>query len=273
MTKDNMGRRNDQGEPGVHMEPSDVIRCRECGGMVRRLNSQHLQTDRCMYVDQDKFDDPNQKRQDHPTTVQDYKQKYPDAPVMSPREKMNLVEQNSNPEVDNRRREMLKRRWRGEAMTDIASTLAANHGVSESTIRKDWSNRDDWIARVFGLADAESVVAEALAQKQDVRERLLGIAQQAERNQETAEAIRALKAVDSNIDSSIEHQQELGNVAKAASKHEVEVSGDVEHDHRHKAVGDDLDADQLEAIDAITGGEDEDVVDAEFYEVDEEDDG
>lgn len=263
MTKDNEGRRNDEGNPGPAIEPVDVIKCRECGHMVRRVNTQHLQTDRCTFVDQDKFDDESQRRPNHPETVQEYKDKYPGAPIMSPREKMNLVEKNSNDETDQRRRELMRRRWRGEEMADIVKSLASKYDVTTNAIYKDWSDRERWLPRVFGIEDAEAVVTEALAQKQNVRERLLRVARRAEDTNEVNAAIRALKAVDKNIDDTIEHQRKLGEVASADQT--VEVTGKVSHEHER--LGDDLDEDELEAIDAITGGEDEEVIDAEFQEV------
>lgn len=276
MTKDNENKVDTStGEPGPNIEPVDVIKCRECGGMVRRVNSQHLQSDRCMYTAPEKVrtgEEPRDDllRPDHPTTVEEYKDQYPDAPVVSPREQMMLAEANRDDEVDNRRRELLKRRWRGEPMSNIVESLASRYDVTENAIWKDWTKRDQWIARVFGLDDAEAVVVESLAQKQDVRERLLNIARQAEDQNEISEAVRALKAVDDNIDETIEHQQKLGNVEKAASKHEVHVDGEVDHDHQHEAVGDGLDEDTLRQLDDLTGGEDEEVIDAEFEVVEDE---
>lgn len=273
MTRDNDGKVNtDTGDPGPNLEPADVIRCRECTNMVRRVNSQHLQSDRCMYSAPEKVRTGKDEREDllrpdHPTTVEEYKEKHPDAPVISPRQQMQLAEANRDEEVDGRRKEMLKRRWRGEAMTNIVESLANRYDVSEDTIWKDWSKRDQWISRVFGLEDAEAVVVEALAQKQDVRERLMGIARKAEDQNEISEATRALKAVDDNIDETIEHQQKLGNVDQAASQHEVHVDGDVSHEH--KPVGDGLDRETLEQLDDMTGGDDEEIIDAKFETVDE----
>lgn len=274
MTRDNDGRVNtDNGEPGPGIEPADVIQCRECGGMVRRLNNQHLETDRCRYTKPEEVrvgedDREDLLRQDHPDTVAEYKDKYPDAPVISPRERMKLAETNRDPDVDARRRELLKRRWRGESMTNIVESLANRHDVSENAIWTDWTDRDKWIGRVFGLEDAETVVVESLAQKQDVRERLMKVASRAEDQNEINAAVRALKAVDDNIDDTIEHQQKLGNVDQAASQHEVHVEGEV--DHKHEPVGDGLDEDTLRQLDEMTGGEDEEVIDAEYEVVDEE---
>ena len=260
MTKDNEGRRNDMGDPGTALEPADVIQCRECGNMVRRVNTQHLQTDRCRFTDQDEFHREDKLRPDHPETIEEYREKHPGAPVLSPREKIKLAEVNHSREADQRRKEILKRRWRGDQMTRIVEDVAAKYDVSESTVWSDWSRREKWISRVFGLEDAEAAVVEALAQKQDVRERLLSLARRAEDQNEVGEAIRALKAVDSNIDEAIEHQQRLGNVEQAASQHEVHV--------RHSdGVGSGLDEDTLRQLDELSGGEDEEVIDAEFREV------
>ena len=275
MTHDNSGRVNtDTGDPGPDLEPADVIKCRECGGMVRRVNTQHLGTDRCRYTQPEEVRSNRDEREDllrpdHPETVREYKEKYPDAPVFSPRQKMVLAEANREERVDERRREMLKRRWRGEAMTDIVESLAERYDVTESMVWSDWQARGDWISRVFGLDDAEAVVVESLAQKQDVRERLLRVARQAEDEGDQSEAIRALKAVDRNIDDAIEHQQKLGNVDKAASEHRVHVDGGVDHDHEHElSPGEELGEETLEQLDGLTGGEGEEVVDAEYEVVD-----
>lgn len=275
MTKDNEGKRNKEGEPGPNMEPSDVIRCRECGGFVRRVNTQHLRSDRCKYagsVDEITTADGYREdllRPDHPETTAEYKEMYPDAPVINPRERAELAEKARDEEASERRRELIKRRWRGEKMGKIKESLAEKYDASTRTITRDWRNREEWIGPVFGLEDADAVVLESLAQKQDVRERLLRIARQAEDQQEISQAIRALKAVDDNIDETIDHQQNLGKVAQATSKHKVEVEGEV--DHRHEAVGDDLDEETLKQLDDITGGDDEEVIDAEFQEVDGDD--
>jgi len=273
MTRDNENKVNrDTGDPGTALEPTDVIQCRACKNMVRRVNTQHLTSDRCMYTDPQKVrvnrdlrDDL--KRPDHPETVEEYKEMYPDAPLLSPRERMKLAEANRDEEVDERRREMLRRRWRGEEMGDIVTSLSDRYDVTRSALWKDWAKRDKWIARVFSLEDAEAVVVEALAQKQDVRNELMRVARRAEDQNEVNAAIRALKAVDDNIDETIDHQQKLGNVDQAASEHKVHVEGGVEHAHKHEAVGDGLDEDTLRALDSMTGGDDEDIVDAKFEEV------
>jgi hypothetical protein len=281
VTKDNSDRVDtDTGDPGPDLEPSDVVKCRECGGMVRRVNTQHLGSDRCRFTQPKKVrsgegireERSDLLRPDHPETVEEYKDKHPDAPIVSPRQKEMLAEANREERVDERRREMLKRRWRGEAMTDIVESLADRYEVSESMVWNDWQARGDWISRVFGLDDAEAVVVESLAQKQDVRERLLRVARQAEDKDDANEAIRALKAVDRNIDDTIEHQQKLGNVDKAASEHKVHVDGGVEHDHDHElSPGEQLGEETLEQLDGLTGGEGEEIVEAEFEVVNEDD--
>ena len=153
MTRDNDDRIDPEtGDPGPSIEPADVIECRECGRMVRRVNTQHLQTDRCMYTDPAEVRTGRDGREDllrpdHPKTVAEYKEKYPDAPLMSPRERLKLAEANRDEEVDERRREMLRRRWRGREMGDIVSSLADSHGVTESALWKDWAKREEWIGR------------------------------------------------------------------------------------------------------------------------------
>lgn len=269
MTRDNRDKIDPEtGDPGPNLDPADVIQCRECGGMVRRVNHQHLTADRCKYtkpgevrVGEDEREDL--LREDHPTTVEEYQEKYPDAPVLSPREKAKLAKGNRDEETDERRREMLRRRWRGEDMSRIVDDLAEEYGVARNTVRKDWGRREGWIGRVFGLEDADAVVLESLAQKQDVRRRLLRVARRAEDQNDVNAAVRALKAVDANIDDTIEHQQELGNVERAATEHRVEVEGEVNHEHRHTDAGVGLDEDTLEQLDELTGGGEE-VIDAEY---------
>lgn len=277
MTRDDSGNYDEStGDPGGDLQPRDVIKCRECGGLVRRVNHQHLVSDRCKYTKPEdvrtgKAEREDLLRPDHPTTTQEYKEMYPDAPVMAPTQSKMLSEAAKDPEVRDRRQSLLRRRWRGEPMTDIVESLADKHGVAERTIWDDWRNREDWLPELFGLGNAEAVVVESLAQKKDVRERLLKIANRAETMDEHDTARKALKAVDANIDKTIEHQQNLGEVEQAATKHEVEVSGEISHE-----PGADLDDDTVEALDAITGGGDgggdggggEGVIDADFREVD-----
>lgn len=272
ITRDNDGRVNtNNGNPGPDVEPVDVIKCRECGNLVRRINTQHLQTDRCRYTQPEKVrvnrdDRDDLLRPDHPETLEEYKDKHPDAPVVAPRERMKLAEANRDPEVDSRRKEMLKRRWRGEPMTNIVESLARKNDVTENAIWKDWADRSKWIDRVFGLDDAEAVVVEALAEKTDIKEELRQMARRAEDQEQISEAIRALKAVDDNLDDIIDHQKDLTEVGDRARRQEVHVEGEVTHEHK---PGEDLDEETLKQLDELTGGEDEDVVDAEFEVVEE----
>lgn len=275
MTRDNDNKRDFNGNPGPNIDPVDVIKCRECGSMVRRVNNQHLQTDRCRYAYPEKVRTGNDEREDirrdnHPETVEEYKTKYPDAPVISPRDQMELAQTNRREETDQRRKEMVKRRWYGENMTDIVSSLAQKHDVTESTIWKDWSNRDQWLPRVFDLGDAEHVVLEALAQKQDVVQRLNRLARTAETQEELDTARMALKSVGDELSDIVNMQMDLGNIDKAATKHQVEVEGDIEH--RHEPVGDRLSEDTLKQLDEITDGDDEEIIDAQ-YEVVEDEEG
>lgn len=250
------------------LEPADVVRCRECGGLVRRVNEQHLETDRCKYgsVEARRHGDP---RPDHPDTVQGYKEKHPDAPVMSPREKRKLASANEDPEVTERRKELMRRRWRGDSMSRIVESLANRYGVEESTIWADFRDRENWIRRVFGLVDAESAVVEALAQKEQIRSELRNIASRAKNQNELRAATAALKEVNSSLDKDVEHRRE---VAEAATPDQTEVSGEVTVTHRTDP-GSDLDEETLENLDRLTGGAGEEIVDAEFAEVEPDGDG
>lgn len=268
MTKDNNGETSYNGEPAPELQPKDVIKCRECGGLVRRVNNQHLQTNRCMYVGEEgKNTHDWNERPDHPETVAEYKEKYPDAPVMSPKERMNLAEQAASEEADQRKKEMLKRRWRGERMTDIAEALADKYDCAESTIRADYARRGEWLGRVFGIEDTEAMIAEGMAEKKQVRQRLMRIAGRAESENELKTAIQALKAVDSSVEDEMDTQMELSDLATSKTEHHVRVE--------HDAVrpGDEADAEELAAIDEITGGADEEIIDADFEEVDGDEDG
>jgi len=277
MTRDNEGYVDpDTGNPGPNLEPSDVIKCRECGNMVRRVNRGHLQSDRCRYTDPKavrtgKDDREDLLRPDHPETVGEYEEKYPDAPRLSPALRKDLRESAIDDEVSERRRELTRRMWRGEDPGDVYDRLEQKYDTPRGTLRYDWSTRSEWMGRVFGLEDAEAVVMEALAEKNEVRSRLKRLARRAEDTNDVSEAVRALKAADSSLDETIEHLRDLGRVASADSTHKVEVEGSVEHDHTHGPAGDRLPDETLEQLDALTGGADADVVDAKFERVDDED--
>lgn len=262
MTRDNDGRVDTStGDPGPELEPADVIQCRECGSMVRRVNSQHLTSDRCVYTDPEEVrtgdERPDLARPDHPETVEEYREKYPGAPVMSPRERMELSKSARDDEVDERRRELLRRRWNGESMTNIVESLADRYGVSEDTVWKDWTNRSDWIGVVFGLSDTEAVVQEALAQKRNVRERLMRLARRSEDENELNAAIRALKAVDANLNDTVEHEMEMHEMLEDRGiDPETGEPIDVEsEDVTGEQPGEDLSEETLRQLDEITGGE------------------
>lgn len=269
MTRDNDGNVTEEGNPGKNIQPSEVIRCRECGNLVRRVNTQHLQADRCVFKTRGEgVDKENHRREDHPLSVDEYKEKYPDAPVMAPAERRAIAEQNASEEADERRREMMTRRWNGEDLTEIKKSIADKYGVAARTVRHDWESRSKWIGRVFGLEEAEAVVAEALAQKQDVRRRLMRAASRAEHEQEFDDMIKALKAVDQNIDDTIENLSETGMIEGAIDRKEIRVEGSVEHEHSAEDPGEGLDESTLRDLDALTGSDGEEaVVDAEFREV------
>lgn len=273
MTRDNENMVDTStGDPGPNLEPADVIKCRECGGMVRRVNSQHLQTDRCRYVNPEgvrvnRDEKDHQLRPDHPETVEEYKEKYPDAPVVSPRERVKLAETNRDPETDARRREIMRRRWNSENMTDIVEDLARRYDIEEDTIWKDWQRRDEWIDRVFGLEDSEAVIKEVLAQKHDVRQRLMNVYNRAQDQNEQNAAIRALKAVDKSLNDSVDIHQ---TIADDEPSGDVRVEGEVTHTHR--PAGDGLAEDTLRRLDEETGGGDEEIVDAQYEVVEEEGD-
>lgn len=268
MTRDNAGLVNtNTGEPGPNLEPADVIKCRECGGMVRRINKGHLTADRCVYTDPEQArtardDKAHYKRADHPTTVADYKEKHPDAPTMSPALKARMAEANIDDRTSQRRRDMMRRVWRGESPSEAYDAIQHKYGVERSTLRADWADRESWIGRVFGLKDAEATVLSALAEKDEIRKRYRALATRAEDNNEIGEATRALKAADDNIDATVRHLRDLGRVASAGSSHTVEVKGAV--DHNHRPAGAALDEATLRQIDEITGGDDEIIVDAEY---------
>ena len=261
MTRDNEGKTAGNGEPAPELQPDDVIKCRECSGLVRRINNQHLQTNRCMYTDPEGKNTHDHKlRPDHPETVDEYKQKYPDAPVMSPAERLKYSRRASNEEVDKRRREMMQRLWNGEDLSEIAGHLAEKYGCSESRIHADYSERGDWLTRVYGMEEAEAIMAQGMAQKKEVRQKLMRIANRAESENELKTAIKALKAVDSSVEDELDMHMEMGKIAQEGDDAEV----------AHDAVrpGGDAETEELEAIDEITGGEGEEIVDVDFEEVD-----
>lgn len=269
MTADNSGLRDADGNPGRDVAPADVVMCRECGNLVRRVNKQHLLSARCRFTAPpeerwtDEGPDEDRLRDDHPETVAEYKEMYPDAPVMSPAEREKLSDINRSEEADERRRELARAKWSGETLGECAGRIAEKHGVSESRVRSDWADRSEWMGRAFGLDDAEAVIMESLAHKKDLRESFGRLARKAEDSEEISEAIRALKAKDDNVDEMIQHQMDLNDL-RAPDKTEVTVSGSVDHEHR--AVGDGLDEDTLASIDAITGGGPDGAVDVEFRE-------
>jgi len=281
MTEDNSGDADGVGNPGPDLEPADVIKCRECGNMVRRVNQEHLRTDRCRYVDTEeasvaRYDKDDRLRKDHPETLDDYKEKYPDAPTVSPRLRQELAERASDEDVAQRRRELIRARWRGEEPGAVAERLAEKYGVAESTVKRDWRDRGEWIGRVFGVEDAEAVVLESIAQKKEVREQLLRLGQRAADTEDINAAVRAMKAADSNIDDTIEHLRKLGEVASAADEKRITVEGEVDVDHDHTDPGESLDEDTLEKLDALTtdadgggaGGDGGDnVINADYREV------
>lgn len=271
MTRDDSGEVDDRGDPGSNLDAAEVIICQECNNVVRRVNSQHLQSGRCRYTYRDTPHKEEYKREDHPETVEDYKDKHSDAPVISPAERKRIKSQNSSEEADERRREMMERRWNGEDMSRIKESIANKHDVTPRTVRRDWANRDEWIGRVFGIEEAETIVAESLAQKKDIRRRLMRAASQAEHQEELGHMVRALKAVDDNIDDMIDNLTETGLIEGAVERHEVALEGKVEHEHRTGDAGEELDEATMRDLDALTGGDDdepiEEVVDAEYREV------
>lgn len=254
----------------VNPEPEDVIQCRECGNMVRRVNQQHLRTDRCRYVDTDevsvnRHEKDHLLREDHPETVDAYKEKYPDAPVISPRERQKLARASVDEEADRRKRELLQRRWRGDDLNTIVDELSDEFGVAEGTIRADWSKRNEWIDRVFGLEDAEAVVAEALARQTDVADRLDRLASRALSEGDIGEARRTLSELANVLDDISDRQMELADLGEAVSEHRVSVEGRVDHEHHAEEIGSDLSPDERQALDDITS---EDAIEVESRAVD-----
>lgn len=276
MTRDNAGRTDGSwrpGEPGKALEPADVVGCRECGGLVRRVNNQHLRSDRCRLIRPDKGTEEDNLRSDHPTTVAGYREKHPDAPVMAPRERLKLSEANADPEVDERRRELVKSRWQGEDMGSIVGRLSERYGVSENAVWRDWTRREEWLPRVFGIDDAHTAVMEAIARHGDVLDRLDRLARRAESQSEVEEARRVYKevakATKDQADLLLSATERMGE-AGAPQSASLRVSGRIEHEHRNSrgAPGEELDDETLREVDDLTGGE---VVDAEFRDIQEDD--
>lgn len=271
MTRDNAGRTNDwrDGEPGKALAPADVVSCRECGGLVRRVNNQHLRSRRCKLKDPDGEERERNLRDDHPTTVAEYKEKHPDAPLVSPREKRQLSKANADPEVSARRRELVKARWRGEQMGDIVERLADQYEVSENTVWRDWTRRGEWIERAFDIEDADAAMVEVIARHEDAIDRMDRLSRRAESQGDVSEARRTLEKVMGALG---KHADLVDNIRESADEMglpsgRVEVSGTVEHEHRG-APGEELDDEILQALDE-EGGE---VIDARFREVSEEPD-
>lgn len=275
MTRDNAGRTNDwrAGEPGKALAPADVIECRECGGLVRRVNNQHLRARRCRLKDPDGDpDNERNQREDHPTTVSDYKEKHPGAPVVSPREREELSRRYADPETDARRREIVRSRWSGERMTAIVERVAEQHGVAETTVWRDWVRRDEWLPRVFDIDDTSTKLVEILARQDDVIGRLERLAARAESQGDTDEARRILaevrKALSDQFGNVADFRERAGE-AGVSGRASVEVSGRIEHEHRG-APGEELDDETLADIDRLV--EDGEVVDAEYTPIEEEPD-
>lgn len=250
MTRDRQGRYHpDTGDPGPDLEPEDVIKCRECNSLVRRINHGHLTSDRCRYTDPEdvrvnREDRDDLLRHDHPETIEEYREKYPDAPLMSPAEKMKLAKANEVAEVTERRRELLSARFTAEPMKDIVERLSEKHGVAESTIRSDWAHRRDWLARVLDAGELEVKVLELMAEREHNKKVHRRLARKAEDQNQLGIAIQAIREADAIAEDMVDTYAEWSR----EDRDEIDVESTIE-----EAPGEELDEETLAHLDELTG--------------------
>jgi len=128
-------------------------------------------------------------------------------------------------EINKRRRELCSYKYRGFSLDNIAEILSKKYGVKDSTIKKDWYTRVDWIKYVFDfeLENPELLFLDIVAEQKEVRRELYRVFKDSEN-----ESIKlgALKQIDANIGNIYNMLSQSGVIEKAVQK--VELSADVE---------------------------------------------
>lgn len=125
-------------------------------------------------------------------------------------------------ELRERRKEMLKLYFRGVATTDWVQKLANKYDVAESTIYRDWRNREEWVDEVFEIGDVMSSVDANMAELSNVKEEAWRVYHKAK---DYNKKIGALKTIKNSVKDKLKLLQSLGEIHKEADKHKVEVEG------------------------------------------------
>jgi len=106
---------------------------------------------------------------------------------------------------------------------DIQQAVAADHNVSERTIRKDLQDMKQWLPELVKMHDTSNErAAELLATNRLIRQRLMNLAETSKHDQSR---VGALKSSLESVKNEMVFLQSLGQVEKVADKLKAEVSG------------------------------------------------
>lgn len=120
-----------------------------------------------------------------------------------------------------RRRKHATMRMMGMQPGKVNRKLAKEYEVTEKRIENDWSDRANWLPKVFDFEDAEAVVETLVAEKMMIKKELWKQHDQAESPEVKR---RIMKQINGMTDSVLEILQDLGRARKEPMKHELDLA-------------------------------------------------
>lgn len=120
-----------------------------------------------------------------------------------------------------RRRKHATMRMMGMKPAKVKRKLAKEYDVTEKHIENEWSQRSEWLPKVFDYADVEGAVEQLVSEKVMIKRELWSQFREAESPEVKR---RIMSQIDGMTDSVMEILQDLGRAKHERSNVQVDIS-------------------------------------------------